>query len=61
MKNPRFKYRFGLILETYFRGIGRYQMKELLKQIEVVEKLSILAQQIKLNPDNLSLIKVKNN
>lgn len=29
----------------------------ILKQVEVVEKLSILAQEIKNNPDNIALIK----
>jgi hypothetical protein len=58
MKNPRYKYRFGLILETYCRGIATYQLKELLRQIEVVEKLTNLAQHVKSNCDSsLSLLK----
>lgn len=58
MKNPRYKYRFGLILEAYCRGISTLQLKALLKQVEAVEKLSSLAQEIKSNTDNLSLVKV---
>ena len=57
MKNPRYKMRFGLILEAYCRGIGSLQLKHLLRQVEVVEKLSLLAQAIKGNPNNISLIK----
>jgi phosphatidylinositol-4,5-bisphosphate 3-kinase len=56
MTNLKYRYRFGLVLEAYTRGIGN-QIKELLKQIEVVEKLSVLAQEIKRNQDNISLIK----
>lgn len=58
MKNPKYKYRFGIILEAYCRGISSSQLSELLRQIEVVEKLSILAQEIKNNSDNISLVKV---
>lgn len=54
--NLKYRYRFGLILEAYCRGIGN-QVKDLLKQVEVVEKLSVLAQEIKSNDDNISLIK----
>lgn len=57
MKNPRYKYRFGLLLEAYCRGICRLQLRDLLKQIRVVDKLSNLAQEIKSNPDNLTLVK----
>ena len=56
MKNLKYEYRFGLILEAYCRGIGN-QLDELLKQIEVVEKLSVLSQEIKGHSDNISLIK----
>lgn len=58
MSNPRYKLRFGLILEAYCRGIGSLQLNDLLKQVEVVEKLSVLAQEIKGNADNISLVKV---
>jgi phosphatidylinositol-4,5-bisphosphate 3-kinase len=56
MRNLKYKYRFGLILEAYCRGIGN-QLKVLLKQFEVVEKLSALSQEIKSNSDNISLIR----
>ena len=56
MKNPKYKHRFGLILEAYCRGIGN-QLSFLLKQVEVVEKLSMLAQEIKSSSDSVSLIK----
>lgn len=56
MSNLKYRYRFGFILEAYCRGIGS-QIKDLLKQVEVVEKLSVLAQEIKNNPDNIALIK----
>lgn len=56
MKNVKYKYRFGLILEAYCRGIGT-QLDYLLKQIDVVNKLSVLSQSIKSNSDNISLIK----
>lgn len=59
MKNPKYKYRFGLILEAYCRGINSLQMNALLRQVDLVEKLSLLAQEIKSNPDNLSLVKVR--
>ena len=61
MKNPRYKYRFGLILEAYCRGISSSELKDLLKQVEVVEKLTILSTEIKNNPDNISLVKLRNN
>ena len=60
MKNPRYKYRFGLLLEAYCRGISCHMLKDLLKQVEVVDKLSMLAQEIKSNTDNLSLVQVIN-
>lgn len=56
MKDLRYKYRFGLILEAYCRGIGA-QLVELIKQIEVVDKLSVLSQEIKSSSDNIALIK----
>lgn len=58
MKNPRYKYRFGLILEAYCRGINTSELKDLLKQVEVVEKLTNLSKEIKNHPDNISLVKV---
>ena len=54
MKNPRYKLRFGLILEAYCRAIGALQLKDLLKQVEVVDKLSFLAKEIKSNCENIS-------
>jgi phosphatidylinositol-4,5-bisphosphate 3-kinase len=57
MKNEKYKYRFGLILETYCRGIGGL-IKDLIKQIDVVEKLSILAETCKENRDDLTILKV---
>lgn len=57
MKNERFKYRFGLVLESYCRGISGL-IKDLLKQIEVVEKLTILTETIKENRDDLTLLTV---
>jgi hypothetical protein len=57
MKNVRYKYRFGLLLEAYCRGINFTQLKNILKQVDVVEKLSSLAQEIKNNPDSISLVK----
>ncbi len=56
MRNLKYKYRFGLILEAYCRGIGS-QLDILLRQIEVVEKLSVLSQGIKASSDNIALIK----
>jgi phosphatidylinositol-4,5-bisphosphate 3-kinase len=58
MKNPRYKYRFGLLLEAYCRGISRNMLKDLLKQVDVIDKLSMLAVEIKSNADNLSLVQV---
>ena len=56
MKNLKFKHRFGLVLEAYCRGIGA-QLNDLLKQIDVVDKLSVLSQQIKSDSDNIQLVK----
>ena len=56
MRNLKYKYRFGLILEAYCRGIGS-QLDILLRQIEVVDKLSVLSQGIKATSDNIALIK----
>jgi phosphatidylinositol-4,5-bisphosphate 3-kinase catalytic subunit alpha/beta/delta len=53
MKNPRYKLRFGLILEAYCRGLGSLQLKSLLKQVEMVEKLSLLCQDIKNTNENI--------
>ena len=60
MANEKHKLRFGLILETYCRGIGGL-MRDLLKQIDVVEKLSILAETVKENREDLSILKVLEN
>ena len=56
ISNLKYRYRFGLILEVYSRGIGN-QIKDLLKQVEIVDKLSVLAQEIKKNHDNIALVK----
>ena len=56
MKNPRYKYLFGILIEAYSRGIGA-SLSILFKQNEVVEKLSALAQMVKSDPDNLTLIR----
>ncbi len=57
IKNEKYKYRFGLILETYCRGISGL-IKNLSKQVELVEKLSTLAENVKENRDDLSILKV---
>jgi phosphatidylinositol-4,5-bisphosphate 3-kinase len=56
ISNLKYRYRFGIILEVYSRGIGN-QIKDLLKQVEIVDKLSVLAQEIKKNHDNIALVK----
>lgn len=56
INNLKYRYRFGLVLEAYTRAIGN-QIKDLLKQVDIVDKLSVLAQEIKSNPDNIALIK----
>ena len=56
MKSLKHKFRFGIMLEALCAGIGS-QLKDLIKQVELVQKLSLLAQTIKNTPDNLSLIK----
>ena len=57
MKNPKYKFTFGLIIEAYCRGLGS-TLKILLQQNEAVERLSHLAQKIKSDSDNINLIKV---
>lgn len=57
MKNSRYKYKFGIILEAYCRGIG-VQLKSLVKQIEVIESLSSISGYIKKNKEDLTLITV---
>jgi len=55
MKNPRYKYKFGLLLEAYCRAIG-VQLKSFVKQTEVIENLSTISTFVKKNKENLSLI-----
>ena len=57
MKNPRYKFKFGIILEAYCRGIG-VQLKGLVKQIEVIESMQSISSTVKKNKGNLSLITV---
>ena len=57
MKNSRYKYKFGIILEAYCRGIG-VQLKSLVKQIEVIESLSSISGYLKKNKEDLTLITV---
>lgn len=56
IKSTKHKFRFGLMLEAFCAGIGP-QLKDLIKQVELVEKLSVLAQTIKNTPNNITLIK----
>ena len=58
MKNLRYKFRFGLILEAFCRGIGG-QLNNILHQIEAIESLSTICLTYKDIKDNLGLIKVK--
>ena len=58
INNLKYKFKFGVILEAYCRGIGIH-LKDLIKQVEVVEKLSVLAQEIKSNSDSIALVKVE--
>lgn len=55
MKNPRYKYKFGIFLEAFCRGIG-VQLKSIVKQIEVIETLSNISSHVKKNKMDLSLI-----
>jgi phosphatidylinositol-4,5-bisphosphate 3-kinase len=55
MKNPRYKYKFGLLLEAYCRAIG-VQLKSFVKQTEVIDNLSTISTFVKKNKENLSLI-----
>ena len=55
MKNPRYKYKFGILLEAFCRGIG-VQLKSIVKQIEVIETLSNISSHVKKNKEDLSLI-----
>jgi phosphatidylinositol-4,5-bisphosphate 3-kinase len=57
MKNPKYKYKFGLLVEAYCRGLGG-NLRLLLKQIDAIEKLSSLTYSIKNDYSNLGLIKV---
>ncbi|RNA11603.1 phosphatidylinositol 4-5-bisphosphate 3-kinase catalytic subunit alpha isoform, partial [Brachionus plicatilis] len=54
---PKYKFKFGLLLEAFCRSLNKAQLKSVIKQIEVVEKLSNLAHEIKSNPSNLTLIR----
>ncbi len=55
MKNLRYKYKFGLMLEAYCRAIG-VQLKNLVKQTEVIDNLSTISTFVKKNKENLTLI-----
>lgn len=55
MKNAAYKYRFGIILEAYCRGIGD-QLQSLVKQLDVIDNLSAISNFVKQNKENLNLI-----
>ena len=57
MKNQKLKFRFGLILETYCHAIGTL-FRVILKQVNAVDKLSVLAEIIKDKSEDLSILKV---
>jgi phosphatidylinositol-4,5-bisphosphate 3-kinase len=48
---PEISERFGLLLEVYLRGCGE-QREELLKQMEVIKKLKLVANTIKDTPSS---------
>eukprot|EP01118_Nematostelium_gracile_P017566 TRINITY_DN7550_c0_g1_i4.p1 TRINITY_DN7550_c0_g1~~TRINITY_DN7550_c0_g1_i4.p1 ORF type:complete len:699 (-),score=182.45 TRINITY_DN7550_c0_g1_i4:111-2207(-) len=50
MHIPEISERYGLILETYLRGCGSRQRKELMKQNELLTQLSIAADRVKSTP-----------
>ncbi len=56
MKHAQYKYRFGLILETYCRALAM-SIQDLLKQIDVVDKLSSLTDYIRENREDLTMLK----
>ncbi len=56
VKNPKYKYKYGFVLESYCRSLGPH-FKNLVKQNEVIESLTSLSDTIKKNKDNLQLIK----
>ncbi len=57
MKNVCYKYKFGIILEAYCRGIGD-QLQSLVKQIDVIDNLSAISNFVKQNKEDLNLITV---
>ena len=57
MKSRRHRYRFGLMLEAYLRGISSVELDQLLKQVEVVERLTHLTHEIKSHADVVALTK----
>ena len=57
MKNPKYKIRFGLMIEAFCRGIGA-QLGNILRQIEAIDSLSAICVSFKAIKDNLALIKV---
>lgn len=48
--------RFGLLIEAYCRGCGHY-LKSLLRQVEAIEKLSLLATSLKERKDDAQKVK----
>ena len=56
IKDPKYKYRFGLILEAYCRGLNISIFHQLIKQIDSIDKLAFLTQTIKSTPDNIYMI-----
>ena len=50
MKNVCYKYKFGIILEAYCRGIGD-QLQSLVKQIDVIDNLSAISNFVKQNKE----------
>lgn len=56
--NLKYKYRFGILLEAYCRGIGSH-FNQLLKQIHAINKLSCLSDKIKENREDLTIFTVK--
>ena len=58
MRDPRYKFKFGLILEAYCRGLSIPVFKKLLKQIISIDKLTLLTQTIKNTQENLYMITV---
>lgn len=46
MKNTKYKYKFGILIEAFCRGLGG-NLKILLKQVDAIEKLASLTHLIK--------------